>query len=646
MRRLLPLVLLLVALGAPGGAEAARLRPCPDQPGFACGVLAVPRDRADRAGPQVYLAFAVQSSRAQRRKPVLVALTGGPGQSGADFGTSFADSLKPALRRYRLAVIDQRGTGDSGALDCPTLQRASGITTSTPLQVAACARRIGPRRAFYGTRDTVADLDALRVRLGQKQLALMGVSYGTFVAQQYARIHPTRTRALILDSVVGKTIDPFLLDTAEYQPLALRAQCADGACRGVTRDPVADVARVAAALRRHVIAGPAFDGRGSPRHAIYRYGDELANLLVAGDLNPYLQASLPGAFAAAAAGDPALLLRLQRIGAGGPTRLRELSVGLFYATTCADQTAPYLLTQPFGDRDAAITAALAGVDPSRYAPFEAASVLRASNALACSRWPQDRVVAPSAAPLPDVPAIVFGGRVDQRTPLENGKAVALEIPQAAVVFVDGTGHDVLDSDETGCARRALSQWVDDGVAGSPCRGESNAVKVFPVPPRSLAAVGAARGVAGTRGRAVTAVLRTVTDVRLTVLQRVYADLDARAGGLRGGSFVVRGLQSEDAPVIAELRGYAYVPGVRVTGRVRLRSGRAYGLVRVQAAGAAGVLRLRRDGGVTGRRGGRPVRYRAPSGRGARAAAADPARDAVVALPTRPEPRALGAAGRK
>ena len=40
-------------------------------------------------------------------------------------------SLEPALRRYRMALIDQRGTGRSQPLDCPDLQSIGELSTVT-----------------------------------------------------------------------------------------------------------------------------------------------------------------------------------------------------------------------------------------------------------------------------------------------------------------------------------------------------------------------------------------------------------------------------------------------------------------------------------------------------------------------------------
>ena len=51
---------------------------------------------------------------------------------------------------------------------------------------------------FYTTTDAVGDLDAVRKALGVEQINLMGVSYGTRVAQQYTLRHPQHTRTVLL----------------------------------------------------------------------------------------------------------------------------------------------------------------------------------------------------------------------------------------------------------------------------------------------------------------------------------------------------------------------------------------------------------------------------------------------------------------
>jgi pimeloyl-ACP methyl ester carboxylesterase len=603
-----------VALGAPGPAAALKLERC-GQAGFGCATIAVPLDRSGAVPGTVRLRVALQTGRRARSRPrVLVALSGGPGQGGVDFAQTFALSLEPALSRYRLAVIDQRGTGRSGALDCPQVQRLRGLDAIRADQVAACAERIGPRRAFYATQDSVADIEALRQALGVRRIALMGISYGTFVAQQYARVHPERVSALILDSVVaGDALDPFMRDSLARLPRILSEQCARRACRGITRDPVADVAALAARLSAgRPVTGFVYDSRGRRRASAYRGAEELFALLIAGDLNQYLQPALPAAIRAAVRGDPALLLRLRRIADGPPTPLRDLSFGLNVITVCEDAKLPYALTTPLAQRPALAQQAAAALTPAEVAPFDAGTALAAGYVEDCLRFPEAVTRPPSSAPLPDVPALLLGGRLDVRTPLENARDVARELPRAQVVAVPGGGHDELDTDLTGCAQEALRRFVRGRRVGTPCDGGlSNALPPLPLPPRALADFPRAPGVRGDRGRTIAAVLDTVLDAQISAAQVLHAGFrgDPRGGGLHGGSF-----RETPAGTII-LRRYGYMRGLRVTGRLRTAaSGELAGRLRVRGPrGSSGVLRLRADGGVSGRLDGRGVRVRPSRG---------------------------------
>ena len=210
-------------------------------------------------------------------------------------------------------------------------------------------------------------------------------------------------------------------------------------------------------------------------------------------------------------------------------------------------------------------------------------MLRTSYVDDCMDWPGDVVRPPFTGPLPDVPALLLGGRLDTRTPVENAFATHAQLPHSAVVTLKGSGHDTLDSDITGCIARALRRFIFGIEVGHPCAGKDNGVPVQPLPPRSLNDFKSAPGVGGARGRAVFAVLDTATDVRLTALQELFAGLAVRGGGLRGGSFA--GQSAFDGRL--ELHRYAYVPGLRVSG----------------------TLRIDRRGRVTGTLGGRPVSYK-------------------------------------
>ena len=117
------LVATLIASGpAAGSASALSFGGCGnDAPAFKCATLRLPLDHSGAIAGSVGIRIA-----AQRRFPagakLLVALAGGPGQGAVNFASQFESTLDPVLSRYRLVVIDQRGTGASGALSCPELQ--------------------------------------------------------------------------------------------------------------------------------------------------------------------------------------------------------------------------------------------------------------------------------------------------------------------------------------------------------------------------------------------------------------------------------------------------------------------------------------------------------------------------------------------
>ncbi len=622
-------LLTLLALAPAAGAQAPRLTRCPGQSSFGCGTLNVPLDYSGRVPGTVPLHFAARSSFPRNGK-ILIALTGGPGQPGVDAATSFSIALEPALRQYRLVVLDQRGTGKSGVLRCPQVQALRDLDAFLPQTVAGCAAQVGARRAFYTTADTVLDLDALRKALGASKVALMGISYGTHVALQYARAFPQNVDRLMLDSIVGPDgPDPFLLDTFRNLPRVLREQCANRRCRGATTDPVADVAAVVSRINTAgPLRGSYFDVNGHRRPTSFHTPDELAFMLIAGDLNPLLQAALPGAIAAARGGDTAALMRLRRVAQGGHTNTTDLSFGLNVTTGCLDVALPYpLATTPVEGRPAIAQAALAAIPPATYAPFDGQTVLRTSYVDDCEQWPNDLARPAFTGPLPDVPALLLGGRLDLRTPVENARATAAQLPHASVVTLPGNGHDATDTDLTGCIARAYDRFLARRTVGNPCKGRNNGFRPLPQPPTALSDFRSAPGVGGARGRVVFSVLDTVEDAVVTTAQYEDAALPLRGGGLGGGRFRVF-----DQGAAVRLTNYSYVPGVRVTGTLRAGETSTTGRLVVEGPkGANGIVQLTRDGGATGRLGGRPFRYRGPgtSSSAVSAAGADGLRTGVA-----------------
>jgi pimeloyl-ACP methyl ester carboxylesterase len=636
-RRVLPVLIATVGLLAASAPSAPALttHACARIADFQCGTVTVPLDRTGRVPGTVRLAVAVEKPR-KGATGFLLALSGGPGQPSVTFADSFRASLQPALAHRRLVLLDQRGTGRSGALSCPPLQALGTLDVVNTRIVAACAAKLGPARQFYSTTESVRDIDAVRQAIGAPKLELMGVSYGTYVAVQYARQFPAATDGLILDSVVGPNgFDAYYLDTFERLPRVLSEQCAGGRCRGATSDPLYDLWRLTRRLSRTPLRGTIPDLRGAPHTTAVHDESELMLMIVAGDLNPFMQAALPGAIAAASDGDAAPLLRLRRLAQGPFTPVDQFSSALNIATTCADVTLPYTLATPIADRFAAWLHGVDAVPDTAFAPFSRRAVVETSVAHDCLRWPQgDTPAPPSSAPLPDVPALLLSGRLDTRTPVENSRTLLPSLPHAQLLTVTGTGHDVLDSDITGCAATALRRFAAGAAIGTPCRGKDNAVTVLSRPARSIAAYRRPASVKGDRGRLLFAVLDTVVDAQVSALQTLFAGYTRiQGGGLREGHFTATGDGSR-----LRLHRYALVPGVRLNGVLRSTASSQSGTVHVDGPGRLdGTLRINAKGVVRGRLGGRAVRYAPPRRSSAAALAASVGRGRVPAFVRAPSP---------
>jgi proline iminopeptidase len=131
----------------------------------------------------------------------ILALHGGPGLDHREFG----DYLDPLTDSYRLVLVDQRGQGRSQRSDPSTwtLERFA------------------------------ADVTDLAAALGLDRYAVLGHSFGAFVALQQAVDQPDAARATIVSDGVPSTRFLQGVDEAleSFEPVELRAQVAEAWAR-------------------------------------------------------------------------------------------------------------------------------------------------------------------------------------------------------------------------------------------------------------------------------------------------------------------------------------------------------------------------------------------------------------------------------
>jgi pimeloyl-ACP methyl ester carboxylesterase len=588
---------------APAVAAEGAFTACSSPAQGECATLTVPLDRSGVQPGTVALSVSrVRTSGAARG--AIIPLAGGPGQSVSGAREGLEDALRTAAAGRDIVFFDQRGTGKSGLLRCPVAARSS---VNDGAAIRACADEIGPIRALYTTTQSALDIESVRVLAGVEKVTLYGVSYGTRVALEYARLFPANVEALILDSVVlPEGSDPFRRSSFAAVKPVLRALCARGACRGISANPAADLTRVLARMKGRPLVGTFVDSRGRTRRVGVSSG-ELFQFIVAGDFNPALRAALPGALRAAADGDDAPLLRAvvsaRGLGTPGTDDEQDFSVALFLATTCEEEPVPWDRAATPDVREAQALSALALLPESDFAPFLRSVAAEGTIVDICRTWPAPpSVLAPPSPAFPDVPVLAIAGKEDVRTPTADAFAVSTRFPRGVYLEVPGVAHSVLSSDGSGCADRAIRQFL----AGAPptrCTPEPRVVANAPRAPRALSSLRPSRGVAGKAGRTLRAAGLTLDDAVLAVSAAAAGAPSnvrtLRAGGLRGGRLVA-------TPNALDLIGFTYVPGVVVSGRVR----RGQTVLTISGSAAAPGTITVEDDRVTGTLGGvkidRPV----------------------------------------
>ncbi|MEN3341558.1 MAG: hypothetical protein V7644_962 [Actinomycetota bacterium] len=484
----------LARLSAAGAAAAAT--PCGGPTGVLCTQVTVPLDRSGRVPGTISLHVEVLPAEGASRG-VMFLIAGGPGQGSAHvFGLDVPDAVafyRFLFPGYTLVAYDDRGTGTSGLLDCPTLQRAATADAERDA-AAACAAAIGPGRDFYSTADHAEDLDAVRQALGYDRVGLYGVSYGTKLAMAYALAHPGHVARLLLNSVLPpEEGDPFGAVVLHGLSATLNAFCSDGGCRAATHDFAGDVAVVANRLAARPLVGkvPTPGGKKTVRVD----GLDLLGTVIDADLNPGLAAELPAVVKAARGGNTQPLLRLAHLDAAGNTEPSvDLSFALYAATVCRDGPFPWAPDTPISQRSAIEQAAIAALPAGSFGPFGAWAA-RFGSADFCLDWPSPSGgAALGAGPLPNVPMLAVSGGFDMRTPTAGAASVVARFPQGRLLVVPGIGHDTVDADFSACAARAVRAWTSGGAVPQQCPRPK--ALVTPVP--ALPAPGSAhsRHVAG------------------------------------------------------------------------------------------------------------------------------------------------------
>ncbi|WP_433831618.1 alpha/beta hydrolase [Actinoplanes sp. CA-015351] len=188
--------------------------------GAECGFLIVPLDYAKPKSTKIKIAVSriKHTSTAAEYQGVMLTNPGGPGGSGLTLSVLGEYVPNDAGSYFDWIGFDPRGVGSSvPALTCDVdyagYNRPFYVPVNKSLEkqwlakakgyAKDCDKAGGALLDHVKTTDTVADMESLRKALGQKQINYYGFSYGTYLGQVYATLHPDKVRKFVFDGVVN-----------------------------------------------------------------------------------------------------------------------------------------------------------------------------------------------------------------------------------------------------------------------------------------------------------------------------------------------------------------------------------------------------------------------------------------------------------
>ena len=420
-----------------------------------CSTLSVPEDHSKPAGRQIQLAISWLPASKQAEEDPIFLLAGGPGQGARESFPSIAAAFAEARKTRHIILLDQRGTGDSNPLKCEDSQGNSAVVEGEDYSIEAADKFAAKCAASYAgkvdvsqfsTADAIIDLDLTRQAIGAAKINLIGISYGTRVAQQYAKAFPNSTRTITIDgiapleTVLGQEHAKNLEASLDLQFV----RCSkDKDCLQKMGDPRAQLNQLLATLAkgpipvryRDAVSGEWQDGEFSTGHIAM-----LTRMLA---YAPQAAALLPLQFNEANKGNVESLMALSEMVNRDVSSM--IMHGMQLSVMCGEDV-PDLVVDP--------------EDRKRLLGTGLVELMQAQ----CAVWPHKQRPADFRKPLTgNVPVLILSGEFDPVTPPRYGDMVAKHLTNAKHVIAKGTGHNVLP---VGCMPKLFAKFLETADAKS------------------------------------------------------------------------------------------------------------------------------------------------------------------------------------
>jgi pimeloyl-ACP methyl ester carboxylesterase len=419
-----------------------------------CGTMLRPLDPSGGEPGEIELRVAVVPALNLTPEPdPLVPIAGGPGQGSVQFYTAYSWAFEDVRRNRDILLIDQRGTGESATMDCEYDDEMVDGEYSTELTIEytmECLEQLPYDPRFFTTSVAVTDMEAVRQALGYSSLNLYGVSYGTRVAQHFARRYPGSTRTVVIDGVAPPQVSlgPEIATESQKAVDNILARCTENkACNERFPNVADDFKRVVAALRESpVVIDVPNPSTGRPEAVDFGEG-ELAAAIRLLAYHPNAIAIMPLLIHEAGEGNYVPLgsqFMMTMI-----ALIDSLSMGMHNAVVCTEDV-------PFYDRS---TIDYDGIGASYMGTFQ----LEALEAI-CSVWPAGPIDDEFKLPLAtDLPVLLLSGDADPITPPRYAELAAIDLENSLHLIGRHQGHGQIS---VGCTRRLVADFIDSADLGS------------------------------------------------------------------------------------------------------------------------------------------------------------------------------------
>lgn len=417
-----------------------------------CATLKVPENPAQPKGRQIELALAWIPAKGEAEPDPLFMLAGGPGQSALESYPSLHPVFADVIKKRNIVLVDQRGTGKSNPLICKDEAGKSAVAeTEAIVQLdlnqaksfaKKCADEIGKRAdtRFYSTEYAITDLDLVRAKIGAAKINLYGISYGTRVAQQYAKRYPQHIRSIVLDGVAPNSLvlgSEHAINLEAALNLHFARCAADKTCRARFGNPREKLDALRAQLQKTPMTVNYNDPMsGEAKQDKLDIGG-LATVARMYSYSPLTASMLPLLLTQAAQGNAGPLLAQAEMMSQNMNA--AIMHGMQLSVICSEDAAELK------------------ADPATEKTIIGNSMIGFIKAQ-CEAWPHSKRTADFREPLKgNVPVLLLSGEFDPVTPPRYGTAVAKFLPNSRHLVIKGQGHNVMP---VGCMPKIFARFID------------------------------------------------------------------------------------------------------------------------------------------------------------------------------------------